>query len=248
MTTDLSAGSSLYDSHSKIDSALSKLDSVGRLSDAQPIIDDIAETTNFGAIDSDPELTADAKIDRHSVAYAKTMNTVAQRLSRAAEIAAVQHSDDHAAVFGIRNEHLAESHRRAKERAAAIVDPRERQQALTDSIADGDTVMARALAQSAVTTGDLASTNVFSDEFPHLDSSLQRLWDAARSKNDRRQLGLAQYNAKDALKPSAQAVWRHTKSTPAHKERQSSEKPCRASRHGAIAGNRGRRSQSPSQF
>lgn len=203
MTTDLNTGSSLFDAHAQIDSALSKLDSVGALAAAGPIIDDVAGSTNYAAIAADLELTPDAKVARYAGGYVKAQDTIARRLSRAAEIAAVQHSDDHAAVFGIRNEHLAESHRRASERAAAIVDPRERQQALTDSIADGDTVMARALAKSAVTNGDLASTNVFSDEFPHLDSSLQRLWDAARSKNDPRQLGLAAYNAKDALKPPA---------------------------------------------
>lgn len=203
MTTDISAGSSLFDSHAQIDQALGTLNNLGRLGEAHAVVDDVAQNTNYGAIDSDPELTADAKIDRHSAAYAKTMSTVAQRLNRAATIAKLQHDDDHAACFGILNPHLADSHRTATALANTIVDPRARQSAIADAIADGDTVLARALTKSAVTNSDLASVNLFSDANPHLDSSLQRLWDAQHTKNDRRQLGLAQYSAKGALKPSA---------------------------------------------
>lgn len=203
MSTDLNTGTSLFDSHAQIDSALAKLDSVGRLGEAHAVIDDVAGSTNYGAIDADPDLTPDAKIDRHSAAYARTMSTVAQRLNRAATIAKVQHDDDHAAVFGILNPNLAQSHRDAADRANSIVNPRDRQAALANAVADGDTIYAAALAKHAVAEGDLAATNTFSDAFPHLDSSLQRLWDAARSKNDVRQLGLAAYSAKDALKPPA---------------------------------------------
>jgi hypothetical protein len=203
VTTEVNAGTSIIDAHNQIDSALSILDSVGRLRDADPIIADVAGSTNYGHIDSDQELTHDARLDRYSAAYAKTQGTLAQRLSRAATIAKTQHTDDHAAAFGILSPSLAQSHRDATALANTIVDPRARQSAIADAIADGDTVLARALTKSAVAASDLASVNRFSDEFPHLDPPLQRLWDAARSKGDVRQLGLAAYNAKDALKPPA---------------------------------------------
>ena len=105
--------------------------------------------------------------------------------------------------FGILNPHLAESHRAATALANTIVDPRARQSALADAMADGDDVLARALTKTAVANSDLDRSICSATATRIWIASLQRLWDAQHTKNDRRQLGLAAYSAKDALKPAA---------------------------------------------
>ncbi|ORV85558.1 hypothetical protein AWC11_01660 [Mycobacterium interjectum] len=207
MTIDYSAGAALTESVTACQQALATLQRLGRAADAEPLLTAAAGeiATVTGATDLDRDHTTEWKITQCARAYSSVMSALAQKLTAAANSAGSQDSDDAARVFGIKGlpgdvASLAISRRDAGDRAAEITDPIERQRLLAQATRTGDDVLAHALVESAITSGDADTTTQFSAAYPDLAPAVERLWAAQNRRMTTVDVGMAWSLA--ALKPA----------------------------------------------
>jgi hypothetical protein len=181
-TVDYGAGIPLDDAIAAARGALATLQRLGHTADAEPPLTQ-AESTNYDAIVNDSTRSAAWKLQTCASKYITAMSTLARQLTAAAKIASGQDSTDAANVFGIKGlpgdvASLAISRRDAGDRIAQLTDPIARQNLLATAVRSGDDVLARAIAQQAVETGDASTASAFQEAYPALSAAIERLWNS----------------------------------------------------------------------
>jgi hypothetical protein len=117
------------------------------------------------------------------VKYIAVVNTLAQQLTAAAASAATQDQDAAARVYGVKGppgdvastRHLAPPRRRTRRRPRPTFGFGD---LLASAVRSGDDVPAHAVAECAITSGDVDTTNAFADAYPDLSDVVQRLGSA----------------------------------------------------------------------
>ena len=112
---------------------------------------------------------------------------LATKLTAAASRAATQDSIDAARVYGVAGlsgdpASLAISRRDAGDRVADITDPQQLCGLLATAVRNGDEVLAHAIAEAAVKSGDLSTTTLFQQSYPKLSDAVERLWSAEHKR------------------------------------------------------------------
>jgi hypothetical protein len=184
--TDYNAGDSLTEAVTACETALAILQRLGCSDQADPPLTD-AEATTYDAIINDTSRSQGWIVQTCAQKYISVISTLARKLTAAAASTGRQDAADAAAVFGIAGlagdvASLAISRRDAADRVTAISDPSQLQALLAAAIRSGDVVLAHAIAEAAITSGDLDTTNQFTDAYPSLNDAAQRLWNAEHRK------------------------------------------------------------------
>jgi predicted RecA/RadA family phage recombinase len=186
MTVDYGAGLDLTANITACQTALAALQRLGvnDLADG-PLTD--AESTSYDAITGDTSRSQEWILTTCARTYTNVIGTLARKLGAAATSAGRQDAADAAAVYGVAGlpgdvASLAISRRDAGDRVATITDIFQLQALLGKAVRSGDVVLAHAIAETAITTGDIDTTNQFIDAYAALQDPAQRLWNATQRK------------------------------------------------------------------
>jgi hypothetical protein len=186
VTIDYAAGADLTAAVTACTTALKTLQALGRSTDADPALT-TAEATSYDGIMSDGSRSDAWKLQACARRYINVITELGNGLTGAANIAGRQYKTDAATVFGTAGlagdpATLTISRRDAGERVANITDPIERQRLLANAALNGDDVLARAIAESAVQFQDIDTLSAFVGAYPNSADAAQRLWDCATRK------------------------------------------------------------------
>jgi hypothetical protein len=183
---DYNAGAGLSADLAASQDALGKLQRLGGIAQADPILTE-AESTNYDSIVNDASRSQAWIIQTCAVKYIGVVAALARKRTAAANSAGRQDASDAAAVYGIAGlpgdvASLAISRRDAADRVATISDRTQLQSLLAAATRSGDVVLAHAIAEAAITSGDVDTTNQFTDAYPNLADAVQRLWDGEQRR------------------------------------------------------------------
>jgi hypothetical protein len=183
---DYSAGQGLSDALAACTAALRTLQQLGRSDDTDAALT-TAEAVSYDSILSDGSRSQAWKIQAAARQYINVITELGNDLTGAANVAGRQYKTDAASVFGTAGlagdpATLTISRRDAGERVANITDSVERQRLLANASLNGDDVLARVIAESAVQFQDFNTLNAFVEAYPDLAAAAQRLWDCATKK------------------------------------------------------------------
>ena len=183
---DPNDGTALTQAGTAIRVALTRLQRLGRSDEADPLLND-AERSGYDHIVNDASRSQDWKTTQTAKRYIAVMAVLANKLTAAANLAGTQDADDASRVFGVKGlsgdpASLAISRRDANDRVAEITDNVQRADLLASAARSGDEVLAHAVAESAIKSGDTDTTNAFSAAFPALSDAVERLWTAEHRK------------------------------------------------------------------
>jgi hypothetical protein len=206
---DPNDGAALSTALAAISAALTSLQRLGLTDNASAILDQAENTSAYTVLDSDAEHNSDWLRTAYARKYIGVMTTLARQLTAAASTASSQDQADAVNVYGAKGipgdpAALATSLRDARDRVADLDlmgNPGQLGDALADAIRSGDTVMTRAIAETAIKSGDLDTTNAFVDANLNLADAAQRLWNAEHRKMTEQDITTTWRVA--ALKPSA---------------------------------------------
>jgi hypothetical protein len=167
--------------------ALNTLARLGRSDQADAILEDVTSGISYDGIINNPELSDDGKRRALATKYMSVMNTLARRLDATAQTFGRQDAADTAAVLGIANlpgdvASLSISRRDASDRVSDQNDTVSLQRLLEQVTRTGDEVLARAVAEQALTLGDADTLNAFTADRPQLADAVERLWNAQQRK------------------------------------------------------------------
>jgi hypothetical protein len=190
MAADYNAGDGLTEAVTACQTALATLQRLGQSDQADGPLTDAESSTNYAALDADRDHNDRWKMQRYAQTYTNVLSTLARRLTAAANAADKQDATDAANVFGVAGlpgdvASLSIARRDAADRIANVTDPAGRQNLLAQAVRNGDTTLARAIAQAAVESSDLDTVNQFAEAFPNLNDATERLWNAQHRKATR---------------------------------------------------------------
>jgi hypothetical protein len=185
--TDYNAGDNLTAAVTACRTALATLQRLGFSDQADGPLTAAEGSSDYSALVADRDHSDSWKLQRYAQTYTNVISTLARKLTAAASTAGRQDADDAAHVFGIAGlagdvASLSIARRDAGDRIADITDPAGRQALLAQAVRNGDNTLARAIAQSAVESGDLDTVNQFADAFPALNDAIERLWHSQNTK------------------------------------------------------------------
>ena len=155
MAADYNAGDGLTEAVTACQTALATLQRLGQSDQADGPLTDAESSTNYAALDADRDHNDRWKMQRYAQTYTNVVSTLARRLTAAANAADKQDATDAANVFGVAGlpgdvASLSIARRDAADRIANVTDPAGRQNLLAQAVRNGDTTLARAIAQAAV--------------------------------------------------------------------------------------------------
>ena len=206
---DPNDGTSLSVTLATISTALTRLQRLGLSDKASALLDQAENTNAYAALDADTEHNQDWLRSAYATKYINVMNTLARQLTAAAASGGTQDQDDAARVYGVKGlpgdvASLGISRRDAAERVEdldLLSNPGQLGDLLASAVRSGDDVLAHVIAETAITLGDLDTTNAFADAYPQLSDAVQRLWLAEHRRTTTIDVTTAWRVA--ALKPSA---------------------------------------------
>jgi hypothetical protein len=168
--------------------AMRALVAASRDAEVVELLTDAAEKVerSYRAVREDRMLSDEARKWQMAVAFSQTRRTVDQRLSEMASRTVRDDRDDAARVFGVKGlagdqASLVISRRDAGDRVAQVTERAELRELLRRATRTGDEVLARAVAERAVTEEDVKTMEEFLNARPELESAGERLWNANRA-------------------------------------------------------------------
>jgi hypothetical protein len=203
--TDPNEGNALTEATRQATTALTDLARLGLSDQANAILEQVANTITYNAIDADTDHNVEWKRRAYAQQYTSLMNTLARRLSSAAKAAGGQDANDAANVLGIAGlkgdvASLGISRRDAAERVANEDDSITLQRLLNQATRIGDECLARAIADKALTNRDADTLNAFAADRPALAPAIERLWNTQHHKANTLDVKVQMWLA--ALKPN----------------------------------------------
>jgi hypothetical protein len=161
--------------------ALGTLQRLGHSDDAEAALSAAESRSSYVTITDNDELSDSGKLQRCARQYINVMSTLATQLSSAAAAASRQYDADTASVFGVAGlpgdpATLAISRRDAAERVSDVSDPTNLLRLLSTAVTHGDGIMARAIAEAAVTNRDGATAAAFQQAYPAQADAIERIW------------------------------------------------------------------------
>jgi hypothetical protein len=183
---DYMAGQDLTDATTACTTALHTLQMLGVSGAADDALA-TAEGVSYDSILADASRSQSWKVTAAARQYVNVITELGNDLTSVANIASRQYRADAAAVFGTAGlagdpATLTISRRDAGERVATEHDSIKLQRLLDQAALNGDDVLAHAIVESAVQSGDSDTVNAFMAAYPALADAVQRLWVCATHK------------------------------------------------------------------
>jgi hypothetical protein len=205
---DPNDGTALTQAGTAIRDALASLQRLGQSDRADQLLADAERSTSYDDIANDASRSQDWKTTQAAKRYIAVMASLATKLTATANTAGSQDADDASRVYGVKGltgdpASLAISRRDAGDRVADITDPQQLRDLLDSSVRQGDVVLSHAIAEAAIKSGDVDTTNAFSAAYADLAPGVERLWAAEHRKMTGLDITVAWRVA--ALKPPALA-------------------------------------------
>jgi hypothetical protein len=170
--------------------AMKTLVQAGRHDDVRSAIDRRVQSAaaEYAGIRANPAWSEDYKRWALAVACTQHNRSLTEDLVKMAKNAVISDRGDAERVFGVSGlsgdaASLSISRRDAGDRVANVSKPDELQTLLARATRSGDEVMARAVAERALEIGDAKTLEKFAEDRPHLDSAVERLWEAQRRED-----------------------------------------------------------------
>jgi hypothetical protein len=206
---DPSDGAALSTALADISAALSTLQRLGLSDNANALLDQAENTSAYTALDNDTQHNQDWLRTAYAQKYISVMTSLARQLTAAAAAAGSQDQADASTVYGVKGlpgdpAVLAQYRAMAGQRVAEVdlvANPDRLGDLLADAVRNGDTVLAHAVAEAAIKSGDAETTQDFAEAYPALSDAVQRLWNAEHRRMTTSDITTAWRVA--ALKPSA---------------------------------------------
>jgi len=202
-------GTTLTEAVTAINAALSTLQRLGLSDQANALLEQAENTGAYTVLDADTEHNQDWLRSQYARRYSSVMTSLASKLTAAANLASIQDQDDASRVYGVKGlagdpAVLAQYRGAAADRVADIdlvARPDQIGDLLANAVRNGDEVLAHAIAEAAIKSGDVDTANAFAAAYPDLSGAVERLWTAEHRKVTTIDVTVSWRVA--ALKPSA---------------------------------------------
>ena len=171
MAADYNAGDGLTEAVTACQTALATLQRLGQSDQADGPLTDAESSTHYAALDADRDHNDRWKMQRYAQTYTNVVSTLARNSPQQPTPQTSKTPPTPPTCLGVAGlpgdvASLSIARRDAADRIANVTDPAGRQNLLAQAVRNGDTTLARAIAQAAVESSDLDTVNQFAKRSP----------------------------------------------------------------------------------